>query len=196
VKTRALGLLSIGVVLALGGCGSHAVEPTVTVKAGPTFQFQDRLVRTFDLLPKGSPSGVVALKTVYDGSVKTLGSIRFTKLSGPGSVAVETSPRDIDVAWNVPTEQGSLTDRPVPWAAHSLDGGATAWGADQAIGNVGYGMNQETDFWIVARYYVSVPSEGSDVVGDFAFVVSESKQTPRKINYCLTLKVDAVPVSP
>ena len=57
---------------------------------------------TINLLPSGHPSGVVALKTMHDGHLVTIGSQRFTDLNDPGYLTVEVSARDVELGCNIP----------------------------------------------------------------------------------------------
>ncbi|GEM_PF-2755148 len=167
-------------------CGSAAKQPSVTVKHGPVLQFQGREVHVFTLTPSGEPGGIIALKSVRDGHVETLGSLRFDAMSGAGSTAVEVSRHGIDAAWSVPGMASWLRDGPVPFPAGSVAVG-TAW-TDGTYGPAD--QTGEADIWIQGRFIGRQPAGDSDIVGDFAAVVSASKQTPGKTSYCLTLQVD------
>lgn len=174
-------------LLAASACGSAAKQPAVTVKSGPVLQFQGREVRVFTLTPSGAPGGTIALKAVRDGHVETLGSLRFDAMSGAGSTAVEVSRHGIDAAWSVPTMASSLADGPVSFPAGSVAAG-TAWTDGSTFGPAA--QTDEQVIWIQGRYLGHQPASDGEQVGDFAAVVSASKQTPGKTSYCLTLQVD------
>jgi len=168
-------------------CGSAArQQPSVTVKYGPVLQFQGREVHVFILTPSGEPGGIIALKSVRDGHVETLGSFRFDAMSGAGSTAVEVSRHDIDASWSIPTMASWLPDGPVSFPAGSV-AAVTAW-ADGTYGPAE--QSGEQVIWIQGRFIGHQPANDSEQTGAFAAVVSLSKQTPDKTSFCLTLQVD------
>jgi hypothetical protein len=199
VRRLAVGLGLLAILLAIGGCGGAEQPPSVTVKAGPAFFFRGggvprsrasdrgREIRVFTLTPVGHPSGAIALKSVRDGRVKTLGLLPFHDLTGVASVAVDVDQSGIDAAWNLPGVSSWLPDGRVPFPAHSV-AGARAWMSDSTIGPGK--LTGEQDFWIQGRYLDAPPASDGESVGDFASMVAGSTRNPNKVSYCLTLKVD------
>jgi hypothetical protein len=199
VGRLAVGLGVLAILSGIGGCGGAAQSPSVTVKIGPAFFFQGgavggrramdqgREVRVFTLTPAGHPSGKIALKSVRDGRVKTLGVLPFHDLAGVASVAVDVDRNGIDTAWNLPGLSSWLPDGRVPFPPHSI-AGARAWMSDSTIG--AGKLTGEQDFWIQGFYVSAQPASDGESVGDFASVVAASTRNPNKISYCLTLEVD------
>lgn len=177
-------LLAIVALLLAAGCGGGKEQPTVTVKKGPTLQFTGRQTYVFTLVPHLGPSGVIKLRWVRNGVVKTLAEFPFTHMKGTGSVAVEVSRHAIDVARETPPMGTSGGPFALPAGLTAL---TTAWTGDKAYGPSG--DTGEQVFWLQTYYRGEPAASGSVGTGDFAALARASTQEPRKITYCLTLEV-------
>jgi hypothetical protein len=169
-------------------CGSpESHSPSVTVKSdGSTLLLHSGAVMVFYLVPRNGPSGLLALKSVHDGLVRTLGSLRFKKMSHVGSVAVQVGSRTIDVAWSVDGVQVSPAEGPIAFPSNTVASG-TAW-TGITVGPADFAG--EVDFWTMGRYADQQPAQDSDSVGGFDGVAAESLDRPTKTSYYLTIAVD------
>lgn len=184
-----LGVLVLLFLTAACGTESEASsQPSVAVKAGPTLEFEGRDVYVFTLSPSGRPSGTLALKSVAAGSVTTLDQHRFVAMEATGSVALEVSPRGIDVAWDTPPVGASLAGGPVAFPAGSQSG-MVVWTSSATYGPADTAGEQV--FWVQGRYLGEPPDSDSDAAGAFLDTVSRSAQQPARTSYCLTISVDA-----
>lgn len=180
-----LGLLAmLSSASACGGRQSRAfTPPSVTIKDGPVFAFQHDTTRVFDLVATGSPSGVIALKSVRNGHVTRLRSCQFEGMQGTGSVALRVTGRAIDVAWDVNGTSVGTSTGPVKFSVGSIAGG-TAWGGSTAeVGGF------ESIFWTQDRYVGKAPSSGTNSLGDFDAAMMESRHSPSEVFYYLTIKL-------
>ena len=169
-------------------CGGH-VRQSVTVRGVPLLQFHDREISTFALSTTGKPSGVIAFKSVQNGRVETLGSLRFDNLEGAGSAAVEVTGRAIEACWNLPMAASPPPGSPVALPVGSTVAPTGSRG-DRTMGATG--PTGEQVLWIQIRVSGEQPAGINTgwVAGDFTSVVSTSKQQPAETAYCLTLEVD------
>ena len=123
----ALGALVF--LVSVGACGGSQPQkpsapstPSLTVRFDLTIPLRGHRVTGITLTPSGLPSGVVALQTVHDGRVTTIGSQRFHKLNDTSYLAVETSPHDIELGWNIQDAKSSCA---VPFPADSVWAGGS-----------------------------------------------------------------------
>ncbi len=175
-------------LLLASSCGSTGQpsseqQPSVTVK--PPSLPESGAVTVFKLLPTGGPNGVLALKSVHYGTVKTLGSLHFRDMRKVGTVTIRVSSGKLDVTWNVDGQQISLRNGPVAFPPHTVASGI-GW-SNCTVGPA----DDETDFWALDRYFHHQPSQssGPNIGGAFSIVVSESNLKPGRIFYCLTIAV-------
>jgi hypothetical protein len=192
---RRLACITLCAALLLAGaCGSDGVEmpddaqAAVAVKAGPVLDAVGRHISVFMLTPTGGPSGVVALKQVRDGSVRTLGHMRFKGMNDVGSVAVEVTGKSIVAFWRIPSDESASATRFALLPPRSTDAGR-GW-TDLTV-SPGADL-PEAVFWVQDRYIGRQPTsyEGSPVGADLDSVVRESRRSPERVSFCLTLKVD------
>jgi hypothetical protein len=183
VKRLMAGLAVLVLAALAAACGQSG--PAVTVAWAPDAGTSG--VYSGTLTPHGSPSGVIALKVVHDGGVKTIARYRFRALEGPGSARVTATGRAIDTSWSLPGSGAG------PKAAHAaiprrLRGSGASW-SGSTVGP--HEMGEEETVWSQERALGSPPSGDGLVMGSFAALVRESVQYPRRTVYCLTLDVEA-----
>ena len=184
-----IGLAASCLLAASCGSSPHPAHPSVALKLAANVSFAHSDVYVFELLPTDSPSGIVAFKSVHDGHVKTLGSLRFQDMRQQGSVAVQCTSRTLDVAFDADGIQSH--GGPAVFPANTVAGG-TAWtSSDVAMPDeVDEGPGwKESDFWVQDRWSPRQTS-GGQPVGDFAGVVQDSRMMPADTSYCLTISVD------
>jgi hypothetical protein len=194
--TRLTALVGLGALLLLAAsCGPSS--PSVSVKivsyAGPpvpviTFSGPGTSSRSevwvFDVLPSGGPSGVLALKSVHDGRVKTWGTLRFHDLKRTGTAAVLVTGNSIETFFSA---GGSLADLASVVAEKTV--GETAFTSTTLHSPVEAG--HEEDFWLQNRFPGQQSSSETLASGvDLSVVVSNSLQTPTMTSYCITVSVD------
>jgi len=167
-----------------GGCGepegpgvSVAWEPVVTVIG----------TASATLTPQGAPGGVIALKLVRDGRVRTLARHRFQRLTAPGTARLEVGGRSIGVTWTLPGG-GSGADGAEVLAPRGSKAFAAATSGrlfepDEFDG--------EWVLWAQERCTGPQPSSDSLPMGTLSSVVTGSRRQPRVTVYCLTLEVEA-----
>jgi hypothetical protein len=152
------------------------MDLTITLKG-------HRRVTGVTLSPSGQPSGVVALQTVNDGRVKTIGSQRFDKLGDAAYLAIQISPRDIELGWNV---QGAQSSCGVAFPVGS------AWaGGDYANLTVGPELaGVDVAFYTLTRDVGKTSASGSIVNDVSAASVAASRKHPTETAYCVTITLD------
>jgi hypothetical protein len=188
---RVLGVILAGfaVLLLASACGGSAASavtaPSVTVKAGPVMEFPDQTVTVFTLTPTGHPNGVVALKSVRDGHVRTFAALTFHGMNGSGLVGLRISPPGLAVGWGVQAEGSGLQPGSVSFPAHTV-----ATGPAVLEGDVGPASLNEVAFWVEDRYQNAQPSQTSTFSGSVDGLVRASLKSPSKTSYFLSLKVD------
>jgi hypothetical protein len=178
-------------VLVLAGlataCGQAAGPsgPAVTVAWAPDSGQLDG-VYSATLTPTASPSGLISLKVVRDGRVRTLASYRFRGMHSPGAVRIRLASRAVDASWTLPGSGAGKNGGHVaipPWSQASAESESSGAVQPDGIG--------EVIVWAHTHYDGSWPSASGQAANSFAALVSESVQDPRRTVYCLTLKVDA-----
>jgi len=190
--TRLVTGLAVLALLALcAGCGQTATTgpsgPAVAVAWTPE-SGQLGGAYSASLTPTDSPSGVIALKVVHDGNVRTLATYRFRSLQRPGSVQVKTARHTIAVSWILPGS-GTGQRRGRVSISRRLHTDGAAWSSGSV--NPRSGLEEET-IW-EQEYARSWPEAGYSgmTIGSFEALVSDSIQYWHRTAYCLTLKVEA-----
>jgi len=184
-----LGALALS--LSLGACATTEPQnapappaPSVNVKMDLTIKLKgDRRVTGVTLAPSGHPSGVVALQTVHDGRVTTIGSQRFDMLGDLAYLAIQISPRDIELGWNI---QGAQSSSRVAFPAGSVWSGGSY--ENLTIGSEIAGVDYA--FFTLTRYVGKASASGSSVNDVSAASVAASRKHPTETAYCVTITLD------
>ena len=191
MRPLAICLGALALSLSLGACGTTSPQhapappaPSVTVRMDLTITLAgDRRVTGVTLSPRGRPSGVVALETVHAGHVKTIGSQRFDKLGDAAYLAIQISPRDIELGWNIQGAQSSCgVAFPVgsAWAGVSYENTTVG----PALAGVDYA------FFTLTRDVGKPSASGSSVNDVSAASVAASRKHPTETAYCATITLD------
>ncbi len=139
------------------------------------------------LTPADGPSGVIALKVVHDGTVRTVARCRFSPLRSTGSFQVQAEARSITATLKLPGGVGPKVARLA--ILERMRGSDTAW-SGSTISREG-GLGEQT-IWEQERALGHPPTGNSSMtIGSFEALVRDSIQYPKRTAYCLTLKVDA-----
>jgi hypothetical protein len=174
-------------LVSVGACGgsqppqsSAPAAPSLTVKFDLTIALKGHRVTGITLTPSGLPSGVVALQTVHDGRVTTIGTRRFRRLNDTSFLAVQVSSRDVELGWNIEGAQSSCA---VEFPAGS------AW-AGGSYGNFTMSPGDAETAWVLTRDVGKTSASGSAVNDASAASVAASKKYPTETAYCVTIKLD------
>lgn len=185
---RLIAGLAVLVLAALAAACGQAAGPAgqgVTVTWAPDSGQLDG-VYSATLAPTADPSGVIALKVVHDGRVRTLARYRFRGLHSPGAVRVRLASRAIVASWTLPGsgvgKDGGHVAIP-PWSQASADSKSSGAVRPDGIG--------EVILWAHTHYAGAWPSSSGQSANSFAALVGESTRDPRRTVYCLTLSLDA-----
>ena len=139
------------------------------------------------LTPADGPSGVIALKVVHGGTVKTVARYRFSALQSSGSLQVQASGRSITATWKLPGGAGPKVARlAIP---ERMRGSDSSWSGGTV--SRGDGLGEQT-IWEQERALGHPPSGSSSMtIGSFEALVRDSAQYSQRTAYCLTLTVEA-----
>ena len=180
------------VLISVGACGKAAPQPTTTsgqpslaVSVDLTVLLKSHRVTTINLLPSGHPSGVVALKTVHDGHLVTIGSQRFTKLDDPGYLTVEVTGRDVELGWNIPQGTQSATSS----CGTAFPAGSTLAGASYGNETLDAGSG-DVDVWDLTVDAGKTTTDGAGLSDASVASVAESTKFPTETAYCVTVALD------
>ena len=202
--TRLLSLVGLAALLLMvASCGAHlkvtyignsspavTVEDTTTIASSiPNVTFLSPLtssrsqVWVLDIIPSGSPSEALALQSVHDGRVKTLGALRFEGLQRTGTAAVLVTGNLIEASLSA----GGLADLPSV-VAEKAEGG-TAWVTSASNGPVeaGHGRRGLLAPEPLCRSPVR-PEHRNHRRPERCG--SNSIKMPSTTSYCLTISVD------
>ena len=192
MKRLPICLCFLVLLISLGACGTsepqHATaEPSLTVNVDLTVQLKGHRVTTINLLPSGHPSGIVALKTVHDGHLVTIGSQRFIRLDDVGYLTVQVSARDIELGWNIPqTAQATQSS-----CGTAFPDGSTWAGASYGNETLGAATGDVDETVLELNVDVGKPTtDGSGVSDASAASVAKSKKFPTETAYCVTVTLD------
>ena len=183
--TIVLGALVL--LLSVGACGRSQPQqasmpsgPSLAVNFDLTIPLKGHRITGITLTPSGLPSGVVALQTVHDGRVTTIGSRRFHKLNDTSFLAVQTSPRDIELGWNIQNAKSSCS---VAFPAGSVWAGGD-------YGNDTMSPGESETAMALIRDVGKTPASGPAVGDVSAESVAASKKYPTETAYCVTISLD------
>ena len=182
-----LAVLVLAAVLAACGQESAALTaPSVAARWGPAVDLSGGIVYSATLTPTGVPSGVIALKSVQDGRVRTLDSYRFTGLEGPGAALVSVGRHAIEASWSLPGS-GIWLKR----GRTLLPSGSKVFATGYSGATIRQGeLEGERVLWAQERYVGTPPSAGEMPI-ELAALVESSRQHPERMSYCLTLELGA-----
>jgi hypothetical protein len=180
-----VALAMLAFVAACGGSqpqqGTASQSPTLAVTFDLTVPVGRLKVTGITLTPTHLPSGVVALQTVHDGRLTTIGSHRFQKLNDTSFLVVQVSSSGVRMGWAFGDARSSCGVAFPPassWAAGGYGGSPT----------ILPGMSET--YWDLTRA-VGKPSTYVGAVGDTsAATVAASKQYPAETAYCVTVTLD------
>ena len=132
------------------------------------------------LTPSHQPSGIVALQTVHDGRLTTIGSQRFRKMNDVSFLVVQVSRRGVELGWALEGARASCGVAFPPGSAWSGGG----YGND----TLSPGMSETV--WFLSRG-VGETSDSSDGPSDASVEsVAASKKCPTETAYCVTITLD------
>jgi hypothetical protein len=183
--TTILGALVIlASLVACGGSqpqqGSAPSASSLTVKFDLTIPLTGHRVTGITLTPSGRPSGVVALQTVRDGRVTTVGSQRFRHLNDASYLVIQTSPHEIEFGWNIQDAKSSCA---VAFPAGSVWAGGSYGNVTMSPGGGGTVLTLTRDVGTTSAY-------GSSVSDVSAESIAASKKHPTETAYCVTITLD------
>ena len=180
-------LSALAILFSLGACGgsqpqrvSASSSASLAVKFDLTIPLKGHRITGVTLTPSGLPSGVVALQTVHDGRVTTIGSQRFHKLSDTSYLVVQTSAHDIELGWNI---QDVKSNCAVAFPAGSV------WAGGQ-YGNETMSPGDSETVMTLTCDLGKGPADGSAVNDVSAESVAQSKKYPNATAYCVTIRLD------
>jgi hypothetical protein len=186
VKRLIAGLAVLMLAVLASGCGQS------TAVSGPAVEVAWEQGTGFDgvweatLTPRQAPRGVLALKVVQDGSVRTVAWYRFTALAGRGSVRVTASPHSIVVSSHLPGSGKGQRTMQLVIGPRMKDSGAAWSGSSVGPSDLG-----EETIWEQERALGHPPTGNSGMtIGSFEALVRDSTQYPKRTAYCLTLEVE------
>jgi hypothetical protein len=182
-------VVALAVLASVGACGgsqpqqatgSPAPSPSLAVNFNLTVPMGNHRVTGITLTPSHLPSGVVALQTVHDGRLTTIGSHRFHRMADASFLVVEVSSHGVRMGWAFGDARSSCgVDFPA---------GSSWAGAD--YGNDTLTPGEAETFWNLTRDVGKPSISGSGVSDASAASVAASKKFPTETAYCVTVRLD------
>ena len=179
--------LTLATLACLGACGesepkpvSASSTPSLGVSFDLTVPVGARHVTGITLTPSHQPSGVVALQTVHDGHLTTIGSRRFRSMNDTSFLVVEVSPRGVEMGWAI---EGARSSCGVAFPT-----GSTWAGGSYGNDTMSPGMTETV--WSLTRDVGTTSSSGAGVGDASAESVAASKKFPTETAYCVTITLD------
>jgi len=180
-------LATLAMLASLVACGgsepqqvSASSSPSLAVNFDLTVPVGARRVTGVTLTPSHLPSGVIALQTVHDGRLTTIGSQRFHEMNDTSFLVIELSSRGVEMGWAV---EGARSSRGVAFPAGST------W-AGGSYGNVTMGPGEAETAWSLTRDVGKASTSGAGVGDASATSVAASKKYPTETAYCVTITLD------
>jgi hypothetical protein len=180
-------VVTLAMLASLGACGgsgptpvSASSSPALGVNFDLTVPVGARRATGITLTPSHQPSGVVALQTVHDGRLTTIGSRRFRKMNDTSFLVVQVSPRGVDMGWAI---EGARSSCGVAFPAGST------W-AGGSYGNDTMSPGTTETVWSLTRDVGTTSSSGAGVGDASAASVAASKKFPTETAYCVTITLD------
>ncbi len=175
-----LAMLATLVACEASGPQQDSASPSLGVKFDLTVPLGARRTTGITLTPSHQPSGVVALQTVHDGRLTTVGSQRFRKLADTSFLVIEVSSRGVEMGWAFGDVRSSCR---VAFPAGSR------W-AGGSYGNFELTPGGSETAWTLNRDTGTQSASGPAVSDASAASVAASKKHPTETVYCLTIKLD------
>jgi hypothetical protein len=187
VRRLTIVLGALVFLVSVGACGGSQPQQAATpsaqslaVKFDLTIPLRGHRVTGITLTPSGLPSGVVALKTVHDGRVTTIGSQRFHRLNDTSYLAVQISSHDIELGWSIQDARSSCS---VEFPTGSC------W-AGGSYGNFTMSPPETATAITLTRDVGKTSADGSAVNDVSVESVAASKKYPTETAYCVTITLD------
>ena len=180
-------VVTLAMLAALGACGGSEPKPVsassssaLDVDFDLTVPVGARHVTGITLTPSHQPSGVVALQTVHDGRLTTIGSQRFRKMNDTSFLVVQVSSRGVEMGWAI---EGARSSCGVAFPAGST------W-AGGGYGNSTMSPGETETAWSLTRDVGKTSTSGAGVGDASAASVAASKKLPTETAYCVTITLD------
>jgi hypothetical protein len=180
-------VVTVAVLASLVACGggeptqsSASSSPSLAVNFDLTVPVGTRHVTGITLTPSHHPSGVVALKTVHDGHLTTIGSQRFRKMNDTSFLVVQVSSRGVEMGWAI---EGARSSCGVAFPTGSTWSGG-------GYGNDALSPGLTETAWFLSRDVGKTSSSGAGVSDASAASVAASKKFPTETAYCVTITLD------
>jgi hypothetical protein len=169
--------------------------PSLEIRIGGKFEFAKEVIQVFRLIPKDNPRGEISLKSIQNGHVETLKTIRFKGMCTDGSLAVKLADANIELAISAPYEPiGSIPgDRVnlISWPPECVPVPAketrSASGSSDCNCQPG---DPEYEFWHQVFVVGKMPSIVPGAHTLFEDHVIATKKSPTTKAYVLTVKLD------
>ncbi|HZL64851.1 MAG TPA: hypothetical protein VFD50_07945 [Thermoleophilia bacterium] len=178
---------TLAVLASVVACGrsepkpvSASSSPALGVNFDLTVPVGARRATGITLTPSHQPSGVVALQTVHDGHLTTIGSQRFRKMKDASFLVVEVSSRGVEMGWAI---EGMRSSCGVAFPAGST------W-AGGRYGNLTMSPGETDTAWSLTRDVGKTSTSGAGVGDASAASVAVSKKYPTETAYCVTITLE------
>jgi hypothetical protein len=177
---------TLAMLAALGACGGSdpqqdsAGSPSLGVKFDLTVPLGARRTTGINLTPSHQPSGVIALQTVHDGRLTTVGSQRFRKMGDTSFLVIEVTSHGVEMGWAFGEVRSSCAVAFPP---------GSKW-AGGSYGNFTLGPGGSEAAWTLNRDTGTQSASGPAVSDASAESVAASKKHPTETVYCLTITLD------
>jgi hypothetical protein len=180
-------VVTLAVLASIGACGrsqpqqvTASPSPSLAVNFDLTVPVGNHRVTGITLTPSHLPSGVVALQTVHDGRLTTIGVQRFSRMNDTSFLVVEVSSRGVRMGWAIEDARSSCG---VAFPASSSWAGAD-YGNDTLV------PGEVETFWDLTRDVGKPSTSGAGVSDASAESVAASKKYPTETAYCVTITLN------
>jgi len=187
MRRLAVVVFTLAALASLVACGGSqpaqspaSSSPSLAVKFDLTVPVGARKVTGITLTPSHRPSGVVALQTVHDGHLTTVGSRRFRELNEASFLVVQVSRRGVEMGWAVAGARSSC--------GVAFPPGSTWSGGGYGNDTLSPGLSETV--WFLGRDVGETSSSGGGVSDASAESVAASKKFPTETAYCVTITLD------
>ena len=184
ISVTVVTLVVLAFLVACGGSqpsqSSASSSPSLDVKFDLTVPMGTSKVTGITLTPSRQPSGVVALQTVHDGRLRTIGSRRFKEMNDVSFLVVQVSPHGVEMGWAI---EGARSSCGVAFPT-----GSTWAGGGYGNDTLSPGLSETV--WSLTRDVGETSSSGAGVGDASAESVAASKKFPTETAYCVTITLD------